>query len=627
MLDLYSQRLTRWATGFVLAACLALGLGGLMPEYYAYHATFEAAEGRTKTLARLFAQHAEDTFAVADSGLVAIRGMIESGREPTEVLESMRLLETQGPQVVRSQAVVIAGADGIVRASSAPAPSMAGPSNISDYQHFRDHVRSTNRDLHIGLPSFDAQTRRWTLSLSRRLERDDGTFDGVVYAVMHLDWFTRFFAEATAGENLIVKLARDDAALLARHPLVETALGMPVEAPDVFQSLTVATPSGHHYGFSAVDGINRLVSWRVGAEYGIVAGVAVAIDDIVAGWRTGALERTLPRIAFTIVFGGFGVWGVRQLRRQGRLTVSLAEREAEFRALAEGSRDAILRLDAEGVIRYASPAALALFGRAPEVLIGRHVSELAANDDVASVLRTLGGIDPAGGGTTIGFRHDGEEDRRRWYAMAVQAAPRDGDFGFVATVRDETDEHEREVALARQAVTDPLTGLANRRRFDEALAGEWRRAGRTAAPLSLLFFDADRFKLYNDTYGHAQGDLCLIALARTIRTTAGRAGDLAARFGGEEFVLLLPETDLTGALALAERIRAAVEALAMPHTGNPPRDVVTVSIGVATAHPGGVPAPEAEDLVRRADAALYRAKSGGRNRVVAALPNGVQQSA
>lgn len=627
MLDLYSQRLTRWATGFVLTACLALGLGSLVPEYYAYHAAFDEAEGRTKGLARLFVQQAEDTFAVADGGLLAIRGMIEGGREATDVLESMRLLETQGPQVVRNQSIVIAGADGLVRASSAPRQQATEPANIGDHQHFRAHAQSISRDLRIGRPIFDAQAQRWTLSLSRRMDHADGTFDGVVYAVMHLDWFTHFFAEATAGDNFIVKLARGDAMLLARYPLIEDALGAPVEAADMFRSLTATAPSGHHYGFSAVDGINRLVSWRVGTEYGIVAGVAVAIDDIVAGWRTGALERTLPRIVLTIVFGGFGVWGLRQMRRQARLNASLAEREAEFRALAEGSRDAILRLDADGIIRYASPAALALFGRAPEVLIGRHVSELAANDDVASVLRNLGGIDPAGGGATIGFRHDGDENRRRWYAMAVQAAARDGGFGFVATVRDETDEYEREQALARQAVTDPLTGLANRRRFDETLAGEWRRAARADLPLSLLFFDADRFKLYNDTYGHARGDLCLIALARTIRTTAGRAGDLAARFGGEEFVLLLPETDLTGAQALAERIRAAVEALAMPHAGNPPSDVVTVSIGVATAHPGRLPAAAAEDLVQRADAALYRAKSGGRNRAVAALPDGVQQSA
>lgn len=166
--------------------------------------------------------------------------------------------------------------------------------------------------------------------------------------------------------------------------------------------------------------------------------------------------------------------------------------------------------------------------------------------------------------------------------------------------------------LKRLAHTDPLTGLGNRRHFDAALEEEWRRAARAGAPVSLLLLDADRFKRFNDLYGHQQGDLVLIAVADTLRSFAQRAGDLAARQGGEEFALLLPGTDLPDAAGIAEQLRRRVEALGIQHGGSG-TGIVTVSIGVACAWPGS--GHSGADLFAIADQALYRAKAGGRNRV------------
>jgi diguanylate cyclase (GGDEF)-like protein len=129
----------------------------------------------------------------------------------------------------------------------------------------------------------------------------------------------------------------------------------------------------------------------------------------------------------------------------------------------------------------------------------------------------------------------------------------------------------------------------------------------------MLFIDADRFKAFNDSYGHTEGDACLRAVASAVQETASRAGDLAVRFGGEEFVVVLPETDAAGALRLAERVRSDVCDLAIPHRLNAPFGIATVSIGVATALPGQTMAAP-EELVAEADRALYRAKSTGRNR-------------
>lgn len=160
---------------------------------------------------------------------------------------------------------------------------------------------------------------------------------------------------------------------------------------------------------------------------------------------------------------------------------------------------------------------------------------------------------------------------------------------------------------------DPLTGLYNRRHFDEMQQTEFRRAHRNDLPLSLLICDIDFFKEYNDRYGHPAGDQCLRAVADAMSGSITRSGDTLARIGGEEFAVLLPATPLTAALLVAERLRQAVAALAMPHAGSHAAPCVTISIGAAQIeprHPGGF-----ETLFEQADRALYRAKQAGRNRV------------
>jgi two-component system, chemotaxis family, response regulator WspR len=175
--------------------------------------------------------------------------------------------------------------------------------------------------------------------------------------------------------------------------------------------------------------------------------------------------------------------------------------------------------------------------------------------------------------------------------------------------------YDSNVKLARVAREDGLTGLANRRSFDESLENEWRRAQRSEQPTSLALIDIDFFKLYNDAYGHVRGDECLRAVAACVTGRARRPGDLAARYGGEELCILLPNTDEKGALSIGEGSRAAIEAMRLPHEGR--RDGirnVTASVGVATMVPSRGSASRA--LVEAADAALYRAKRAGRNQVV-----------
>ncbi|MEG4207555.1 diguanylate cyclase [Microcoleus sp. Pol7_A1] len=182
----------------------------------------------------------------------------------------------------------------------------------------------------------------------------------------------------------------------------------------------------------------------------------------------------------------------------------------------------------------------------------------------------------------------------------------------------------RQLAIANQklqqlATTDGLTGIANRRQFDRVLRLEWRRLAREELPLSLIMFDLDFFKLYNEFYGHLGGDDCLHQVAGAIARATNRAGDLAARYGGEEFAVVLPNTSAEGANIVARKICDSIASLKLPHARSPIGPYVTLSCGSATAIPSAQESPDT--LIRSADSALYQAKTEGKNRICHASSN------
>jgi len=186
--------------------------------------------------------------------------------------------------------------------------------------------------------------------------------------------------------------------------------------------------------------------------------------------------------------------------------------------------------------------------------------------------------------------------------------------------RDITDRKAAETALAkanreldRLANIDGLTQIANRRKFETALRAEWQRLSREKLPLSMIIGDIDYFKQFNDLYGHQEGDNCLITIAQTLEHSLHRPADIVARLGGEEFILLLPNTHLAGCLQIAEGIRKRISLLRIPHKGSSCSPYVTMSLGVSSMVPNHKQLPD--DLIAVADKALYMAKQNGRNRV------------
>ncbi len=211
--------------------------------------------------------------------------------------------------------------------------------------------------------------------------------------------------------------------------------------------------------------------------------------------------------------------------------------------------------------------------------------------------------------TELRERHTAEEKLQN----LIQTVTREkGDLEILVQILiDQGDDSAQEGEKAR---IDGLTQIANRRRFDEYLLQEWSRHIRMQQPLSLLICDVDHFKLYNDGQGHQAGDECLKSVAKAINQCY-RAGDLVARYGGEEFAMVLPQTNRAGAVQVAERVRAAVAAAALPHPASPVCDRVTVSIGVASITPPPHAPSDARTLIQQADRHLYLAKKLGRNQV------------
>ncbi len=186
-------------------------------------------------------------------------------------------------------------------------------------------------------------------------------------------------------------------------------------------------------------------------------------------------------------------------------------------------------------------------------------------------------------------------------------------FTFRARLKNHVEFKRNRDELARLAVQDGLTGIFNRRRFDEYIESEWPRAVRGKSPTSLILADIDFFKGYNDNYGHTSGDDCLCAVARALSSSLKRPADLMARYGGEEFACVMPDTEGEGAGGVAYEMRVRVAALGIPHAHSEVASHVTVSLGVATMIPERD--SRASDLINLADECLYKAKNGGRNRV------------
>jgi diguanylate cyclase (GGDEF)-like protein/PAS domain S-box-containing protein len=285
--------------------------------------------------------------------------------------------------------------------------------------------------------------------------------------------------------------------------------------------------------------------------------------------------------------------------------------------IAEHSSDVIAQVRPDMTFSYISPSSERLFGRETSDVIGHHIAEFVAPDDLPIIAQaTQKVVSRAADDAVVTVRVIKGDGMYLWVEVASrlmgEGAP--GSLGDRAVImRDVSDRKALEDDLRAMAMKDGLTGLANRRAFDEALLAEWKRTVRAKSQLSLLLADIDEFKRFNDAHGHQVGDDCLRSVGLAVQSAALRPGDLVARYGGEELAVILPETDAPAAGVVAERVRRAVEDLKIIHGGLAGAKI-TISIGAATAlarDGGSSEMPQA--LLSATDRALYEAKAAGRN--------------
>jgi diguanylate cyclase (GGDEF)-like protein/PAS domain S-box-containing protein len=330
-------------------------------------------------------------------------------------------------------------------------------------------------------------------------------------------------------------------------------------------------------------------------------------DDIVAGFDIGAADYIPKPLRMEEVCA--------RVRAQLRLSSSSSDTDSQkeqaerLRMIVDSMDQGLLIVERCGRIQYANPACDRYLGYAADDLVDRSLAELLANKEAYP--DACAAMEAIGQGTREALIRHRDGALR---AMDLTMTPMHAAEGlFVVLLHDITHHKQSKDALRRAAMLDPLTRIANRRRFDTVLEKEWQRAMRSAQPLSLLVLDVDHFKLYNDTLGHAAGDACLQKVAQALQAHALRPTDLAARYGGEEFVLLFAETPPDAAARLAETICAAIEALQLPNPRSPTSRWLTVSVGAATIVPTQF--DEIAQLFVCADRAMYQAKEAGRNRV------------
>ncbi|WP_055048833.1 sensor domain-containing diguanylate cyclase [Devosia sp. A16] len=618
-----SKSLTRRAALFVAAICVAIVVLEGWREWVAYDAAVRKVELDTRNLARSMRQHAEDTYEIADQAVSLVSFQLETaGLDDAALRQTEAFMLRTMDSAKRLRGIYVYDADGNWMVTTAA--DMPAGDNQSTYGYFRAHMNSPSDALSFGAPVRGAENDAMITTVSRRFDKPDGSFGGVVVAAIDARYFADVYDSINVGALGTISLYDSTGRLLSRKPYHPDLLDENLGEGELFEADARAEPSGAHHYDSAIDGHRRIGGFDRGTRYPVVSVVAVSHDEVLADWGRGAVQRGAITLGLTLAAGLLGLRLVEQIRRRQRSEGVLEQKEAEFRLLAESASDLVERFETDGTRTYISPALERLTGYRPADMLGKNAFEVVNPLDrqavEAAAARLRDGLSEQ---ETVSFRVEHKDGREVWLETSLRiAAERSERLSVVGVTRDITERKHLELQLEGLAMRDGLTGIANRRAFDDALSREVARARRLASPLALLMIDADRFKRFNDDHGHLAGDACLKSIAAVAVMSARRPTDLAARYGGEEMAVLLPDTDIEAARTIAAELCRQVQALAIPHARNLPWRVVTVSIGVAIIDPRDEDAVhDGSWLISTADLALYDAKSQGRNQSVVAPVN------
>ena len=525
-----------------------------------------------------------------------------------------RFIERQGSRVPELQGLRTAHSNGDVERGLGMVKGVRA--NVANHAYFAELAGAADSRLVVSEPIRSRVTGEWEIVLARRLERNDGSFDGVVCASLPLRYFRDKFATLDVGSGGVVALRRTDLSLIARHPTLRS-IGEDVGKKDVSDELRTRVLAGSaadtYTAVAAADGVARTISFRRLGSLPMVVIVGLATDDYLAKWRGEATTAAALVGAFCVVSLLFAALALRAWKRREDDVAALGVQQRKFRALLEASPDALVIVDARLVIAVINRQAEQMFDHAPGMLIGQPIALMMPQRFRQTYLRWLSSVVE----TPTGTDRTHDRDRDGWAAtstgkefpVGIGLNPIETEDGnmLAVTIRDMSERHASNEQIAFLARHDALTGLPNRGAAEAWIAQAIARAERAKSKVALLSFDLDNFKRINDALGHAIGDSVLKAVADRLREFA-RDTDLVSRHGSDEFLIALTTiADAEAARAAVERLLAMFESPCQVQ-GNAVSAMF--SLGLALFPDDG---RDFATLLRKADIAMSEAKAAGRN--------------
>jgi len=596
---------------------------------------------RLETQARVIEENIVRQLQGVNAALTGVRyGLVSGdlGGEASALTLNLKVLAEAMPGV---RTISVLDAPGTMTASNRR--QLIGQ-NFSQREYFSVPKAGLDATILYASPPYRSVLGPWVLNVTRVMIGSDGKFAGVVTATLDPEYFEIVMRSVLYADDMTVRLAHGDGKLLLVAPANEKLLGANQNVPGSLfsrhlasgQAVNLYEDDANQSNDARMLAIRSVAPADLRMDKPLIVQVSRSLRAVYAPWHEDV--RT---------FMGFSVLSAMV----ASVALYFSQRRRRALAAAGAIREEARRRSARRLEFVLKGADLGLWDwdiAADRLSVNEREWQMMgyAQDEITLTLAAWQGLIhpddwPAvqaafyahTKGKTPAYKIEHRLRHKQghwvWVLNHAMVAERDANGMPVRMLGTHLDISERKrveaqiadnaalleqanAQLSRLSLTDGLTGIGNRRLFDQTLAAEWTRGARQKQPLALLMMDIDHFKLYNDTHGHQGGDDCLRQVASLLAACVLRGGELLARYGGEEFAVLLPHSDATAAAVVAQRCLDRLNAARLPHSASPVSEWVTLSIGIASVTPR--PGLTAESLVKSADAALYNAKRLGRAR-------------
>ncbi|GAB3428181.1 diguanylate cyclase [Massilia solisilvae] len=571
---------------------------------------FEQSRLDVKNLARAFSEEVNSTISTVDMSLLHLRSHWEQGHEGFAALVERLNKELHGRVIMQ---VAVTDARGRLVYSN------AGPANgidLSDREHIRVHLQGHEDVLFVSHPVLGRVSGLWSVQFTRPIYHA-GKLDGVIVASVAPEYFSRFYSDIDLGPDTSISLVRYDGVVVARQSRNGVGdIGKVVTGYPYYDWRASKTEkAGYFQRPGQLDGIERVYAWRDLPNYPLTVTVGESLADANAHFDKQKTILVRTGAVVNVVLALLGWFAIAASDNRRRAVKALAEAEARWKLALNAAGEGVWDWNLSTAMLNLSPRAQALLDVGvpaipcpPDTLYPSIHPE-----DMGRVIRALRDHYE---GRTPDFMAEHRVRQRdgRWSwilarGMLVERAPDGAPLRIIGTFANIDERKSAEEQIIHQAHHDALTGLPNRLLFGDRLQQAIRAAQREQTKLAVLYFDLDKFKPVNDTYGHAVGDVLLVEVAKRVAGTL-RESDTLARLGGDEFVVLLPGcSEAVQARLVAETVLAQLN---LPFVADGHVLNISGSIGFALFPDNGL---DSEELLRSADVAMYSAKSTGRGRV------------